>query len=425
MIKILKENGQLLLRYQSEWDTDPEWINRKLHEEGRVTICNTFTFKPNRLVDYGNQENLAFEPKNVRTFVLGVAGDNFYKIDRDILGLKHDLLISNDLKINKKTFVANRDISIFRKIDDLVNEPIIVGGDFDGSIPVSDFEELLRNFPTTAELTHYSHSRISRALKDYFETMTDAQSKLDNYLKKKRTIKPSSRVEFLLEYEPRKFEYIRDELKEMLEDAETYPEKDWQKLIVGFLLLIFPKYIAVLENLHIRDFYSNPAKSKDRYIDLTLVDANGTIDIIEIKKPFTNCLLSTCKYRDNYTPRKELAGAVMQAEKYMFHLSKWGRSGEIEILEKWKHELPRNFEIKITNPKAMIILGRDNAFADDHKFDFEIIRRKYANVIDIMTYDDLLRRLDNIISMLTHNYAGFSEKSKKTHTLYAKKEERD
>lgn len=31
---------------------------------------------------------------------------------------------------------------------------------------------------------------------------------------------------------------------------------------------------------------------------------------------------------------------------------------------------------------------------------FEVIKRKYANMMDIMTYDDLLRRLKRIIASL-------------------------
>ena len=48
----------------------------------------------------------------------------------------------------------------------------------------------------------------------------------------------------------------------------------------------------------------------------------------------------------------------------------------------------------------MILLGRDNDFSGNQRFDFEIIRRKYANMLDIMTYDDLLRRVGNIIEMM-------------------------
>ena len=33
--------------------------------------------------------------------------------------------------------------------------------------------------------------------------------------------------------------------------------------------------------------------------------------------------------------------------------------------------------------------------------DFEVIKRKYANMMDIITYDDLLRRLNNTIVALT------------------------
>jgi hypothetical protein len=412
MINILKHDDQLLLRYTSDRYSDARWIDESLRKDGSVTLRRTFTFEQSRLLKEDDSDS-----EDVRTFVLGVADDDFYKIDLDILGLKHDLLISKGMPINHKTFIANRDISVFRKIDDLVDEPIVVGSDSDGAIPLGDFEELLRNFPTSTELTHYANARISRTLKDYLGTMSDAQQKLDAYLNKKRTIRTASRVQFIEGYEPKKFEFVRDELRSMLGDADTYSEKDWQKLIVNFLLLIFPKYIAVLENLHIKDFYSNPAKAKDRYIDLTLVDANGTIDIIEIKKPFANCLLSTSKYRDNYTPKKELSGSVMQVEKYIFHLNKWGRDGELEILKKRKDELPPNFEIKITNPKAMIILGRDSDCADEQKFDFEIIKRKYANIIDIMTYDDLLRRLDNIILMIGNNYSKLDAALKETSDL--------
>jgi hypothetical protein len=419
MIKILKQDTQLLLQYRPDRN-GVDWIDNDLQQDESVMIRKVFTFGADHLVP---DEKRDFRTEGIRTFVLGHADGEYYRIDRATLGLKYDLLLSKEMAISDKTFIATRDISIFRKIDRLIDEQIVIGGDAEGSIPIGEFEELLRNFPTSTECTHYANARISRSLQDYLGTMSDAQKKLDLYLNRKRTIKTPSRVGFLKEYEPKKFEYVRDELRGMLEDADTYKEKDWQKMIANFLLLIFPKYIAVLENLHIKDFYSSPTKAKDRYVDLTLVDANGTVDIIEIKKPFANCLLSSRKYRDNYTPRTELSGSVMQVEKYIFHLSKWGREGERTILEKRKNELPAGFEIKVTNSKAIIILGRDKDFSDDQKFDFEIIRRKYANVIDIMTYDDLLHRLETIISMLKRNYAKLGAVLSKGTALENKNEE--
>lgn len=55
--------------------------------------------------------------------------------------------------------------------------------------------------------------------------------------------------------------------------------------------------------------------------------------------------------------------------------------------------LPKDYKLQIVNPKAMIIMGRSNTFAEPQKADFEIIRRKYKNILDIITYDDLLYRL--------------------------------
>lgn len=173
-----------------------------------------------------------------------------------------------------------------------------------------------------------------------------------------------------------------------------------------FILLIFPKYIAVLENVQIEDRYSKPRTIRDRFIDLALVDANGNLDVIEIKKPFDDVLLSRGTYRDNFVPTKELSGSIMQAEKYLFHFSKWGVAGEAKLTKKYAQDLLPGMTIRITNPKAMVILGRDQkqgggtVFDDQQAFDLEVIKRKYANMMDILTYDDLLRRLDHMIAAL-------------------------
>ena len=150
----------------------------------------------------------------------------------------------------------------------------------------------------------------------------------------------------------------------------------------------------------------NSGSTKDRFIDLALIDAAGNIDVIEIKKPFDDALMGRTPYRDNYIPTKELSGGIMQAEKYLFHLTKWGLAGEKALTRRYSAKLPPGMTIRITSPKAMIILGRDRrpngspALNANQELDLEIIKRKYANMIDILTYDDLLRRLDNIIASL-------------------------
>jgi len=49
--------------------------------------------------------------------------------------------------------------------------------------------------------------------------------------------------------------------------------------------------------------------------------------------------------------------------------------------------------IKITNPNGIIIMGREVGLTKDQLGDLEIIKRKYKNVIDIITYDDLIKRI--------------------------------
>lgn len=95
-----------------------------------------------------------------------------------------------------------------------------------------------------------------------------------------------------------------------------------------FLLLIFPKYIKILSNVTIHEYYSNAPKKTNRYIEISLIDVNGNLYIIEIKKPFDSFILRKNTYLGNSIPTTELSGGIMQAEKYLFYLSKWGVRGD-------------------------------------------------------------------------------------------------
>ena len=237
--------------------------------------------------------------------------------------------------------------------------------------------------------------------------MSDAEKRLAAYMERRSRSATRTRVEIhgripvANELELEKFNYVRDRLVEMLKDAENYSEADWQTAVADLFILVFPQYLAVLHTVHVKERYSSESRSTDRYIDLMLVGANGCVDIIEIKKPFERGLVSKRQYRDNYVPVRELSGSIMQAEKYIFYLSKSGRDGEKAIATKHAADLPAGLEIKIANPKAFILAGRDNNLSTQEKFDFEFTRRQYSNVIDILSYDDLLRRLDNVIAALT------------------------
>ena len=46
-------------------------------------------------------------------------------------------------------------------------------------------------------------------------------------------------------------------------------------------------------------------------------------------------------------------------------------------------------------------MGRDSDLTAAQCRDFEVVRRKYKNIVDIITYDDLIRRLTAIVSKFT------------------------
>ncbi len=386
-MKFKIKNNDLLYIYTPYGDSD--WLINLLNNGVEQEVSKIFFFTKEHLVDYSDGNY---------TFKLGIIDGQYYKINKDILYTQYDVLIHKSIKINKKIFVAEKGISIFRKIDSIIEQQIIIGGEENEFLPYDDFKKLIHDFPTNTELIHYADSRMSNILMNYFHTTTDSQKKLNTYLNKRKQIKQNLSTDILKDFEKNKYNFLFETLEKMLKESSSYVEKDWQKKILEIILLLYPKYILSLENVNIKDYYSNPIKTTDRYIDLTLIDTNGNIDIIEIKQPFDNVILRSHKYRDNYIPQKELSGSVMQVEKYIFHLNKWGRNGEKELNKKYSTVLPKDLSIQITNPKAILILGRENDFTKEQLMDFEIIKRKYTNIIDLMTYDDLLKRIKNIMS---------------------------
>lgn len=401
MINFEDRGTQVVLSYESEWGP-VTWVDDKLRTSGEVTLSHTFTMRSADLLSVVEDD----EKEDIRAFIVGSVGGEYRSIRDDVLGLKHDLHISKSLRLTKSLFVAERNISIFRRIDELVDEPIIIGGAHPSAIPVDEFNRLLRTFPTTTEMKLYAWTRITRVLREYMGAMTDAEQLLADHMARRARSKSLAgdklvpRLPAAKELELAKFEFVRRQLSEMLHDAEAFSEAEWQQAVADLFLLIFPQYVAVLSNVLVKERYSNPGRETKRYIDLLLVSANGEVDVIEIKKPFERSLVSRSRYRDNHVPVRELSGAIIQAEKYLFYLNKSGQDGEMYITETYRDRLPSGLEIRITNPKAFVLSGRDSNLSTEEQADFDFARRGYSNVVDIISYDDLLRRLDNVISSL-------------------------
>ena len=237
---------------------------------------------------------------------------------------------------------------------------------------------------------------MSGVLSNYIETSYDAVESYQRYLSRRPArVSKDIRREFS-KYELSKYDEIQKRLSKMLNDENEYKESTWQDAIKNILLLVYPQYLRAFREAPIHD----SRKGKSRSVDFLLVDAGGMVDLLEIKKPFDMAVVTSYTYRDNHIPLRELSGSVMQVEKYLFHLTRSGEAGERKLNNRFGKELPSNVKIRVTNPRGIVLIGRDNNLSSDQLYDFEVIRRKYKNVIDIITYDDLLRRLDAIMAQL-------------------------
>ncbi|EEW1803452.1 DUF4263 domain-containing protein [Escherichia coli] len=404
MIDFITTNKGIVLKYEPE-TADTSWVWNELKTHSTVIISKVFYFNINDLLNPPSP-NQDFD-SYFYEFQFGTFRGDYTVIPSYILNIQNDIYISKDIHLSRRVFAAERNISIFGRLSRILNHsnPIYIGGDSAEAIPSNIFSELLSKFPNTREINKYADARVHTILEQYLEGMKDARGLYETYLNKIEPIRKSNLdLTTINKLEIEKYTLIRDTIENALNTKQHWSEKDWQKLMVQFLLLLFPKYIHVIENITIHDYYSIPGKKKERYIDIGLVDSNGNLDIIEVKKPFDDKILRRTMYRGNSIPTSELSGGIMQAEKYLFHLSKWGTKGEDNLTRKYASELPSGMSIHISNPKAIIIVGRDQIgngnMTENQKLDFEIIKRKYTNMMDIITYDDLLRRLNRTISAL-------------------------
>lgn len=392
---------QLLLILTPE-SIDIKVILEKLKKGEEWHISRTFKV---------NITHLRFEDSglNELQFCVGRVFDEYTIIDRDVIGIEHDFYFCNSIKLDKRHFVAFRNISILVKIDRVVESDVYIGGSYpNGCIPIETFELLIKKFPKTAELNYYANSRISTIVKEFFPHTDLYEEKFDKFIEKQErslsfSLEPNVQSIFKenAQIEYRQFWGVREKLLELLSRSDTVREEMWQEQIHGILRLLYPKYIS-----GVREVVIKGVDRHDKRPDFLLIDANGYVDILEIKKPSVQILTKQSSYRNNYVPVRDLAGAIQQIEKYIYCLGVWGKDGERELQKQLSGKLPSNVIPKVVNPQGLLLLGRSDQFNQQQKNDFELIKRQYKHIADIMTYDDLIQRIDNILATLKMEIRG-------------------
>ena len=395
-IKFIK-NQALLMYYEPEYSYDE--VKRKL-KQNDLTLKRTFHFTTKEVCSDNSDEY--YEEGFI--FKIGELHNQYYVLDKKVFDTEHQFYFSSSIKFELKHFVAYRNISIINKIDNLINTDIYIDDNFDestgntnGHLPFTIYQQLISTFPNSTELYKYTNARISRALNNYFDGLGDVNLDYESYLNHRicnYTVSPLPSWEFLrIEL----FESIYNKLTKMLEEAESYSERDWQIAIKDIICVIFPKYILAKREIIVGTDGRHKKKP-----DFLLVDSDGFVDILEIKKPNDQRLITRTMYRNNYVADRDLAGAIVQIEKYVYCLNHSGKKGEDDIQKHLIGELPEDISIHITNPQGILLMGRSNELTYEERFDLEIIKRQYRNIIDIMTYDDLLDRIKHILEHLKH-----------------------
>ena len=367
-------------------------ITKRLDAEEGILVKHTFWVTKDLLCDDVEEDD---DWEETLRFYIGVVGEAYTQLDSEVFGTDHSFYFGNEISLKPEMFTAYRNISILRKIDEVIERDFYIGGDWENHNGISKetFDNLLEKFPKTAELDKYAHKRIASIIKDYFPECDKYEAIYEKFVKSKNSSYASSISaisKFNIQIELEQFTVAYQELMDMLNRYEAIDEKQWQEKIHNILQLLYPKYICCAREIK---FYG---AKKDKQPDFLLVDANGFVDILEIKKADVRMLT---QYRNNYVATREISGAIQQVQKYIFCLNSYDKAKK-DVSDKLDGMLPNGLKTQVVNPQGILLAGRSNEFTDEQKKDFELIKRQYKHVADIMTYDDLLFRLGNIINSL-------------------------
>jgi hypothetical protein len=351
-VEFICEGSKLLLVYRPR--DDASWVHDRFAKGEPLDIKNTFSFNRGRSSKgQGRRDPEDFGDELEVSFVVALAKGKYFVFKPEIVEVGVPVLVARDVVPKWKWFSAEVKVSVLRILADLKPSRIVIGGSASDAIPVVEYEKLVAQLPTPYELRRYVQSRLSVVFRELTDAKVDAEAVLRAYVGKRVKAKAQDLIQPFRAREIAKYEFLYRRLKAMLVEAEGYTERQWQEQILDIVRLLNPKYVAAFTSVSIKDTLIGGR----RQLDILLVDANGNVDVIEIKKPFKAKLVTDTTYRDNHVPHRELAGTVTQVEKYLLHLNRWGSAGEVKLTDLCKKGLPSGLQIRIVNPCGLIIMG--------------------------------------------------------------------
>ena len=179
MIEFEVKQDNLILIYSPDGGVD--YIFEKPEAKKDINIkYPIFKFKKSDILNSAD-----FIEEHEVKFVLGYLVGDYFKINRRVLGLKNDLFINKSLKLKEKHFIAKKRNSIFKKMDDIANRNIYIGGNHKDAISEHNFNAIIKNFPNDYEINQYVKARLNSVLKEYIDLLDIHEENYNKYLNKK------------------------------------------------------------------------------------------------------------------------------------------------------------------------------------------------------------------------------------------------
>lgn len=335
-------------------------------------------------------------------FCIGKVEGDYIHLDQSVIGTEHNFYFEKGTVFKHRFFTVPNRISVLRSIDCLIDRDLYVGGDWESHerMPLEAFIEMIRKFPTSTKKEHNANQRVSLIIREFFpesDRYIEIYKKYIDRKNKGELHKEHSKAK--IEFDIERFRLAVDRLEYMMADCDAFDEDSWKNEIQDILRVLYPKYIYILREVRLKNQEKN-----DKQPDFVLVDTNGFIDILEVKKANVELLTRNPSYRNNYVPRRDFSGTVQQIEKYFYEVMTEPANKDI-LAKRINPHLPEGMKLSFGNPQGIIIAGRSNDFKGQKSRDFEIIKTQYKNIVDIMTYDDLLNRLKNVVAALEMQFA--------------------
>ncbi|MBU4509321.1 MAG: DUF4263 domain-containing protein [Gammaproteobacteria bacterium] len=395
-------DDELRLVYRPRDDTS--WVRERFERGDELLVKGTFHL---------TQQDLVEDPENAATndtdgdemswvdddrlvFAVAIADGEYFRFKPEVLGFETPVLLHRDAQPDWKWFSAERKVSILGVVESLGLARIVIGGPELDAIPTPEYERLISQFPTPHELRRYVQARVGTVVRQYTEPTIDAEALLNAYVDRRTTATAPDLEAPFRQFDVAKYALALQRLQAMLANEAGTSEVQWQLEIVEIILLLNPRYIKAFTEVRLWDADA----ATWRRIDILLVDASGNVDVIEIKKPLGKPIMLPARYRDHHLPMRDLIGAMGQVTHYLRHLNRWGQTGETYLTKLLGHQLPAGFKIRIINPSGIVITGRSNTLSDAQRREFEVLRRDSKGVVDIVTYDDLVARLQAVLDQL-------------------------